>query len=149
MTQEFLWSNTQDNMVFQKSTNPMILFVPLYRSILLQHINCLDTCLHFSLHWSEYPLFVSVISWISSLTNKWVLVSFDVVSLFTNVPTDLAVCVAKEKLKQDNTLHERTYLDLYNIISLWMLPTSSFNRMFTDRFKAQRWALQFRSQWLT
>ena len=50
--------------------------------------------------------------------NQEVLVSFDVVSLFTNVPTDLAVRVAKEKLEQDDTLHERTYLDLDNIISL-------------------------------
>ena len=50
--------------------------------------------------------------------NQEVLVSFDVVSLFTNVPTDLAVRVAKEKLEQDDTLHEHTYLDLDNIISL-------------------------------
>ena len=50
--------------------------------------------------------------------NQEVLVSFDVVSLFTNVPMDLAVRVAKEKLEQDDTLHERTYLDLDNIISL-------------------------------
>ena len=50
--------------------------------------------------------------------NQKVLVSFDVVSLFTNVPMDLAVRVAKETLEQDDTLHERTYLDLDNIISL-------------------------------
>ena len=47
--------------------------------------------------------------------NQDVLVSFNVVSLFTNVPTDLAVRVAKEKLEQDD---ERIYLDLDNIISL-------------------------------
>ena len=46
------------------------------------------------------------------------LVSFDVMSLFTNVPTDLAIQVAKEKLEQDDTLHERTYLNIDNIISL-------------------------------
>ena len=50
--------------------------------------------------------------------NQEVLVSFDVVSLFTNVPMDLAVRVTKEKLEQDDTHHERTYLDLDNIISL-------------------------------
>ena len=46
------------------------------------------------------------------------LVSFDVVSLFTNVPTDLAVAVARKRLDADETLMERTCLDVDDIISL-------------------------------
>ena len=47
-----------------------------------------------------------------------VLISFDVVSLFTSVPIDLALKVVRDRLEHDETLHERTYLDSENIISL-------------------------------
>jgi hypothetical protein len=41
-----------------------------------------------------------------------VLVSFDVVSLFTNIPVDLAIKVATKRLTQiDATLLQRTLLD--------------------------------------
>ena len=46
------------------------------------------------------------------------LVSFDVVSLFTNVPTDLAIHVACRQLSVDDTLDERTCLGVDDIISL-------------------------------
>ena len=47
-----------------------------------------------------------------------ILVSFDVVSLFTKVPIELAIQVAKERLQGDNTLEDRTALSINDIIQL-------------------------------
>jgi hypothetical protein len=47
-----------------------------------------------------------------------VLVSFDVVSLFTKVPVDLAIKVATKRLRQDVTLLQRTSLPVEDIIDL-------------------------------
>ncbi|XP_064478913.1 uncharacterized protein LOC135392149 [Ornithodoros turicata] len=47
-----------------------------------------------------------------------IMVSFDVVSLFTNVPTALAVKVAEARLRDDSTLPTRTSLTVEDIIIL-------------------------------
>ena len=47
-----------------------------------------------------------------------ILVSFDVVSLFTKVPIELAIHVAKEQLQENNTLKDRTALSINDIIQL-------------------------------
>ena len=54
-----------------------------------------------------------------------ILVSFDVVSLFTNVPVDEACNIAKERLLVDNTLHLRTTLSPDNIFDLLKLCIST------------------------
>ena len=54
----------------------------------------------------------------SQQLEKEVLVSFDVVSLFTNIPTSLAVQVARKYLENDEDLEERTLLTVDNIILL-------------------------------
>ena len=46
------------------------------------------------------------------------LVSFDVVSLFTKIPVDLAVKVAEERLREDASLGQRTSLPVEDIIHL-------------------------------
>ena len=50
-----------------------------------------------------------------------VLVLFDVVSLFTSIPTDLAMSTAKIGLEQDKSLEERTGLTVDNILKLLSL----------------------------
>jgi hypothetical protein len=45
-----------------------------------------------------------------------VLVSFDVVSLFTKIPVELAIKVATKRLRQDATLLQRTPLPVEDIM---------------------------------
>ena len=47
-----------------------------------------------------------------------ILVSFDVLSLFTCIPTHLAIEVVKERLDFDQSLPERTNLSIQNIVAL-------------------------------
>ena len=56
------------------------------------------------------------------------LVSFDVVSLFTKIPVDLAVKVAEERLRQDASLEQRTSLPVEDTIHLlsFGLKTTQF-----------------------
>ena len=49
------------------------------------------------------------------------LVSFDVVSLFTRVPIDLAMGVVKRRLESDKTLEDRTCLSVSSIVTLLKL----------------------------
>ena len=56
------------------------------------------------------------------------LVSFDVVSLFTKIPVDLAVKVVEERLREDASLGQRTSLPVEDIIHLlsFCLKTTQF-----------------------
>lgn len=55
-----------------------------------------------------------------------VLVSFDVV--FTNVPKELAINVARRRLTEDETLEDRTCLDVDQIITLLCLCLEAMYR---------------------
>ena len=67
------------------------------------------------------------------------LVSFDVVSLFTKIPVDLAVKVAEERLREDASLGQRTSLPVEDIIHLlsFCLETTLF--AYINKFLVQLW----------
>ena len=65
-----------------------------------------------------------------------ILVSFDVVSLFTCIPTHLAIEVVKERLDFDQSLQERTNLSIQNIIALLQFVLDNIFFIFQgDHFK--------------
>ena len=66
-----------------------------------------------------------------------VLVSFDVVSLFTVIPVDEACDYIKKKLKQDATLSSRTNLDIDDITALLQFTLSNNHFVFNGRIYKQ------------
>ena len=66
-----------------------------------------------------------------------IMVSFDVVSLFTNVPTGEACLIAKERLTNDPTLCERTALSPDQIHDLLLTCVSSSSFRWRDKFFEQ------------
>lgn len=55
---------------------------------------------------------------ITNIDPNHTLVSFDVVSLFTNVPVDKTLTIVRHRLENDNTLTERTNLNIGTILEL-------------------------------
>ena len=53
-----------------------------------------------------------------SITGEEVMVCFDVKSLFTSIPVDLALTITKERLQRDQNLAERSYHFVDNILKL-------------------------------
>ena len=70
------------------------------------------------------------------LTNE-VLVSFDVVSLFTKVPTGLAISVARKKLESDDSFSDRTALSVDNVIRLLSFCLDATYLSFRGKFYQQ------------
>ena len=66
-----------------------------------------------------------------------VLVSFDVVSLFTKIPTDLTIQAAHKRLLDDTTLDQRTSLTPGEITSLLKLCLNATYFAFRDSFYQQ------------
>ena len=62
------------------------------------------------------------------ITEDEIMVSFNVVALFTSIPLDLALQIVCEKLQQDFTLTERTDISVTNIMRLleFVLKNSFF-----------------------
>ena len=83
-----------------------------------------------------------------------VLISFDVISLFTKIPIDLALEVARERLEDDTTLDDRTILSVDDILSLLSLyvsmpPISLFEVHSTSKSLALPWVPLCQWWWLT
>lgn len=72
-----------------------------------------------------------------TLQSDEVLVSFDVKSLFTNVPTSLAIDVAHRRLLSDDSLDERTALDVDEIIVLLKLCLDATYVCFRGKYYQQ------------
>ena len=53
-----------------------------------------------------------------SIADDEIMVSFDVKSLFTSIPVDLALTITKERLQQDQNLAERTNMSATNMMKL-------------------------------
>ena len=66
-----------------------------------------------------------------------VLISFDVISLFTNIPIDLALEVARERLEDETTLDDRTILSVDDILSLLSLCLNATYFSFRGTFYKQ------------
>ena len=66
-----------------------------------------------------------------------ILVSFDVVSLFTNVPVEEACNIAKERLLSDTTLSQRTNLSPENVHDLLKLCLTTTCFQWREKFYEQ------------
>ena len=76
------------------------------------------------------------------------LVSFDVVSFFTKIPVDLAIEIAKKRLREDVSLEKRTSLHVDFLIGLlsFCLNTTYFvydGTYIINRFLVRRWVRLF------
>ena len=80
----------------------------------------LGSSVHGSSHVRESRAFVEFMR-SQTIPKKEILVSFNVVSLFTCIPTDLAIQVAHRKLESDASLPERTSLGVNDITDLLSL----------------------------
>ncbi len=72
-----------------------------------------------------------------TLEEEEVLVSFDVVSLFTRIPTNLAVQVARQCIQDDSSLQERTSLTPSEIVSLLELCLNATYFAFRNTYYQQ------------
>jgi hypothetical protein len=71
------------------------------------------------------------------IPQEYHLVSFDVKSLFTSVPIDLAIEVTTDALCNDDTLSERTPLDPCHIVELLELCLNSTTFLFNGKYYKQ------------
>ena len=71
------------------------------------------------------------------LTRDEILVSFDVVSLFTCVPVDLAVEVAQRRLSEDEALSSRTSLNVQEVVKLLRFCLSATYLSFRGEYYQQ------------
>ena len=53
-----------------------------------------------------------------SIADDEIMVSFDVKSLFTSIPVDLALTITKERLQQDENLAQHTNMSVNNVMKL-------------------------------
>ena len=81
------------------------------------------------------------------------MVSLDVVSLSTMVPTDEILTAVQDKLASDPFLKERTYIMRDNLMEMtllvWRQPTSGWDQIYTDKRKDKQWVHCCHQYWPT
>ncbi|KAJ8919391.1 hypothetical protein NQ315_016484 [Exocentrus adspersus] len=75
------------------------------------------------------------------VTQQDLLVSFDVTSLFTNVPTNKALDVVKKKLSEDESLEHRTSLSLNAIMEMLNMCINTTYFQLDDEFYQQEFGV--------
>ena len=74
-----------------------------------------------------------------------IMVSFDVVSLFTNVPRDLAIEVVSKLLSSDESLQDRTNLSVQSILPLLAVCLETTYLSFRGQYYQQKISTAMRS----
>ena len=69
-----------------------------------------------------------------TILDNEITVSFDVESLFTNVPIDAAEQAALQKLENDPNLADRTRWRLHRSLTFWPSYWDPYTSCITDRF---------------
>ena len=83
----------------------------------------------------EFASFIQLVC----LESDETLVSFDVVSLFTRIPVELAISVARSRLESDEFLSERTNLTIDDIVSLLSLCLKATYFTFREKLSTDSW----------
>ena len=124
------------SMDYPKSTSQLSLFVlsspstPLLHTIFLNIWHPFVSAVRNS---REFAHFIQQ----ETLDTDEVLVSFDVISLFTCVPINLALEIAQQRLEQDDTFSDRTFLTVDDIMSLLSLCLNATYFSFGGTFYKQ------------
>ena len=117
---------------------PIVSFVnsPMYQlskhfsSLLSSLVGC---SLSFVRNSKEFAVFANSLE----LRDDETFVSFDVVSLFTSVPLDLAIDIAYKRMSDDESLHDRTCLEVDDIVALLELCLNATFMCFRGCFYQQ------------
>ena len=93
---------------------------------------------------SEFVAFITE----HTLRSDEILVSFNVTSLFTNVPISLTVAVARKWLLHDDTSDERTALEVEGIVTLLKLCLDATYICFRGKHYQQTFVINVMSRTL-
>ncbi len=69
--------------------------------------------------------------------NNELMVSFDVSSLFTNVPDEEALDIVKDRLEADHSIHDRTNLSITSLIDILNMCLKSTYFLYNNKFYQQ------------
>ncbi len=101
----------------------------------ISHHNTLTSVLSDLFH-TRYLHFSELINQ-RQVRNNELMVSFDVSSLFTNVPVEEALDIVKDRLETDHSIHDRTNLSITSLIDLLNMCLKSTYFLYNNKFYQQ------------